>query len=272
MKERLIEFVKAHRKVVIPVSVALIAVIAIVCMFFFSGLNAGDKSPANPSSNINPKIEELARKGEISLSSETIGATQNTITSSTPDPQPTEKATKSATSPSRSTGSTTLPATVAQDIQFATAAPVANPADYNEQWNQGYLLAIDNPDKSYSCSKITLSDEDRDLLERLCMGEFGGSFIGASLIAQSVKDAMSFDGFTSVQQVINEYRYTGNTKKGTNDYCRQAVKYIFDENHDAVQHRIMYMYNPYMVKSAFHESQNFILSYGDVRFFDRWGY
>ena len=40
----------------------------------------------------------------------------------------------------------------------------------------------------------------------------------------------------------------------------------------AVQHRMLYMYNPYMVKSAFHESQNFILSYQGVRFFDRFGY
>ena len=40
----------------------------------------------------------------------------------------------------------------------------------------------------------------------------------------------------------------------------------------AVQHRIMYMYNPDMVQSAFHESQNYILTYQTVRFFDRWGY
>ena len=52
----------------------------------------------------------------------------------------------------------------------------------------------------------------------------------------------------------------------------QAVSYIFDENKDAVQHRIMYMYNPDMVQSAFHESQNYILTYQTVRFFDRWGY
>ena len=58
----------------------------------------------------------------------------------------------------------------------------------------------------------------------------------------------------------------------TNQECIQAVSYIFDENKDAVQHRIMYMYNPDMVQSAFHESQNYILTYQTVRFFDRWGY
>ena len=50
------------------------------------------------------------------------------------------------------------------------------------------------------------------------------------------------------------------------------MRYIFDDDGSAVQHRMLYMYNPYMVKSAFHESQNFILSYQGVRFFDRFGY
>ena len=105
------------------------------------------------------------------------------------------------------------------------------------------------------------------------MGEFGsGGFVGAALIAQAVKDAMCFDGYTSVQSIIDGCHYTGRTDIGTNEACKQAVRYIFDENHDAVQHRIMYMYNPYIVQSAFHESQNYILTYQDVRFFDRWGY
>ena len=35
------------------------------------------------------------------------------------------------------------------------------------------------------------------------MGEFGsGGFVGAALIAQAVKNAMCFDGYTSVAQVI----------------------------------------------------------------------
>lgn len=158
-------------------------------------------------------------------------------------------------------------------IQYATAIPVDTPADYEEQWDAGYIIAIDNPDKTYRCSQVTLTDDDRDLLERLCMGEFGsGGFIGACLIAQSVKDAMCFDGYMSVASVIEHYHYTGSTEVGTNQDCKNAVKYIFDQNMDAVQHRIMYMYNPSLVQSSFHESQNYILTFEGVRFFDRWGY
>lgn len=212
-------------------------------------------------------------------------ATADTATSEPTEPpttKPTQPASTQAATVKPSTAPTTkpketkvstAPTTQKATVQFATAIPVAEPADYNEQWNAGYLVAIDNPDKTYECGQVTLSDHDRDLLERLCMGEFGsGGFVGAALIAQSVKNAMCFDGFTSVDKIIADYHYTGRTDIPANDACKQAVRYIFDENHDAVQHRILYMYNPLLVDSEFHESQNYILTYEDVRFFDRWGY
>ena len=250
-------------------SVLVIAVLLVVhTVLTNSMLSTGEAVKATDPSGINPHYEEIMKKGGIALSDDTADNTNNTVTTSTPDRK--IKVTVS------STGVTTVPVgstAVDGTVPFATAIPPQTPADYNAQWNSGYLVAIDNPDYTYSCSKVNLTDEDRDLLERLCMGEFGsGGFIGAALIAQSVKDAMCFDGYPTVADVIVECRYTGSTDIGTNDACRQAVRYVFDDNRDAVQHRIMYMYNPYMVQSAFHESQNFILSYQGVRFFDRWGY
>lgn len=209
-------------------------------------------------------------------------ATTNAPTSEPTEPttqKPTQAASTQATTVKPSTAPTTKPKETAASttqkatIQWATAIPADEPADYNEQWNAGYLVAIDNPDKTYQCGQVILSDHDRDVLERLCMGEFGsGGFVGACLIAQSVKNAMCFDGFTSVDKIIQDYHYTGRTDIPASDECKQAVRYIFDENHDAVQHRILYMYNPLIVDSEFHESQNYILTYEDVRFFDRWGY
>ncbi len=157
-----------------------------------------------------------------------------------------------------------------EEVQFATAKPVEHPASYEAQWNAGYLLAIDNPDKGYKCPHIELSDDDRDLLERLCYGEFGtGGFTGAALIAQSVKCAMVDLGTSDVSRVIRDFRYTGSTHSGTSEACKKAVIYIFDMDKDAVQHRLLYMYNPTMVSSAFHESQNYICSFKEIRFFDR---
>lgn len=220
------------------------------------------------------------RAGEptAAMAMNNIKATQITK----PQTDTTEKPTEAVRTTQKQTQPTTQKATEATKkpepateptVAFATAVPPKQPADYQSQWNAGYLVAIDNPDLIYECGQVTLSDYDRDLLERLCMGEFGsGGFVGASLIAQAVKNAICFDGYTSVQSVIDDCHYTGRTDLPANAQCKKAVKYIFDENHDAVQHRIMYMYNPKLVQSSFHESQNYILTYEDVRFFDRWGY
>lgn len=268
--EKIKAFLKSHRKAVIGGSVICITLLLMVHMFLFNSMfRTGDGVVLDKGVNINPRVDEIRQKGAVVLS-ETLSSSE-AASAAAKQKNKTKQATTGAPATPPAQRATAATNASGEKIQYATAEPVASPADYNTQWNQGYLVAIDNPDSSYSTNKITLSDEDRDLLERLCYGEFGGGgFVGASLIAQSVKDAMCFDGFSSVAQVIREYRYTGSTSSGKNEVCQQAVKYVFDENHDAVQHRLMYMYNPYMVSSSFHESQKFILSYGDVRFFDRW--
>lgn len=269
-------FLKRHMRSLLFVCTFILAITLVLYTVLAGGvLSAGENAKeieAVAASNINPKYSELFGEGSTGLSSEnTTSAAAETTKSK--EESATSKTALTTAQPTTAPQTSTQPITEAVTIPFATAIPPKTPADYNAQWEQGYLIAIDNPDTTYACSRVTLTDEDRDLLERLCMGEFGsGGFIGAALIAQAVKDAMCFDGYTNVADVIKYCRYDGSTKMGTNDACRQAVKYIFDDNCDAVQHRIMYMYNPYMVSSAFHESQNFILSYQGIRFFDRWGY
>ena len=270
------QFLTRHKRSVLLISTLLLVVVLVVNLVITNSvLNAGEQDAEAVSvSNINPKYNELMKKGAIALSEG--DNTASTIASTAAEKKEEKKATSSATTAATTAPSSTRATTATytdENVPFATAVPPASPADYQTQWDLGYLVAIDNPDPSYGCPQISLTDDDRDLLERLCMGEFGsGGFIGAALIAQSVKDAMCFDGYATVADVIHYCRYDGSTDIGTNDACRQAVRYVFDDNCDAVQHRIMYMYNPYMVKSAFHESQNFILSYQGVRFFDRWGY
>ena len=267
------QFLTRHKRSVLLISTLVLVVVLVINLVVTNSvLNAGEQDAEAVSvSNINPKYNELMKRGAIALSDGS--STSNTI-ASTAEKKEEKKATSAAMSSTTAPATTQPPSSYTdENVPFATAVPAASPADYQSQWDQGFLVAIDNPDPSYSCPHISLTDDDRDLLERLCMGEFGsGGFIGAALIAQCVKDAMCFDGYATVADVIQYCRYDGSTDIGTNDACRQAVRYVFDDNCDAVQHRIMYMYNPYMVKSAFHESQNFILSYQGVRFFDRWGY
>lgn len=259
--------------------VVLSLIIAVNAIFSSSMVTAGESSADTAEiSRINPNFsEENLIANEIVLTTE--APTEPAEKKTEKKEKATEKTTENTTAkPTETTkaAETTANLTTSYEKQerfYATAIPVETPASYEEQWNAGYLVAIDNPDKSYECAKVTLTDEDRDLLERLCYGEFGsGGFIGAALIAQCVKDAMCFDGYPTVESVIKNCHYDGSTEKGTSVACKQAVSYIFDQNKEAVQHRMMYMYNPKVVYSSFHESQNYILTYQDVRFFDRWGY
>ena len=131
---------------------------------------------------------------------------------------------------------------------------------------QTYLVSIDNPDTSYSPSRVTLSDYDRAKLERLVMGEAGTmGYEGCALVAQSIRDAMNLSGNTSIDYIIDEYKYYAPTNIEPNSDVKAAVSYIFDNNGSAVQHRIICFYTG---ESKWHETQNFIISCGNVRFFD----
>lgn len=128
-------------------------------------------------------------------------------------------------------------------------------------------------DKNFSLPKVKLSEKDRDLLERLLTGEFGSSFTGAALVAQAIKCAIVYDKYTSMESLINGMGYVGGTNIGKTQSAVDAAKFIFDENGLAVKHRLFYMCTEDYFNSEpgnFHSTQNFILQFENVKFFDRW--
>lgn len=129
-----------------------------------------------------------------------------------------------------------------------------------------YLIGISNPDYRYSPSKVTLSSYDRAKLERLVMGEAGSmGYNGCALVAQCIRDAMNRSNTASIDKIISDYKYYAPTNKEPNKNVKDAVSYIFDQNGSAVQHRILCFYTG---TSNWHETQNFIVGCGNVRFFD----
>lgn len=144
-----------------------------------------------------------------------------------------------------------------------------NNPNYNNQWGKGYLVAIDNPDQNYNCGNVTLTEEDRDLLQRLCAGAFGEDFIGSTLIAQAVKNAMYFDGYMSVQSVIEDYYYIFSTDVEPNRVSRMAVEFIFDNNYSSVQHNIFYACPKDVNEVALFRDCDQVVEYRGVIFFDK---
>lgn len=132
--------------------------------------------------------------------------------------------------------------------------------------NGDYLISISNPDFSYNPAPVSLSEYDRAKLERLVMGEAGSlGFNGCALVAQAIRDAMNRSNTSSIDTIISTYQYYAPTNKEPNQDVKNAVFYIFDQNGSAVQHRILVFYTG---TSGWHETQNYITTCGNVRFFD----
>ena len=130
------------------------------------------------------------------------------------------------------------------------------------------LIEISIPDVEYNGGAIELTPEDRDICERLVMGEAGGQgFEGAALVAQALRDSMLYKGFSSVNDVRVSMGYTASLSKTPNQDSLDAVAFIFDEGGYVVRHKIYYFYAPRIVRSSFHESRTFVIEYKQHRFF-----
>ena len=114
---------------VLSVVLVLVSVLVVIQTVFASGtLKAGENEKTAPASNINPRIDEIASKEGIVLTT-TVPVTTIEKPTQTTTKAPSTKATK-ATKPS-----TAKATTQAATIPFATAIPPQTPADYNAQWN-----------------------------------------------------------------------------------------------------------------------------------------
>ena len=176
----------------------------------------------------------------------------------------------SETTPTEAVTEEATAAVTQAPTQAPTEAETQVPSVVSVAKNYG-LLSITDADTSYTPVHVSLSDYDREKLERLVMGEAGSlGYTGSALVAQAIRDSMILSGTSSIDEIISSYQYTGSTAKKPTQSVKNAVAYIFDNDGYAVQHRILYFYASNMVKNAWHESQQFIVSYGNVRFFDRW--
>lgn len=135
--------------------------------------------------------------------------------------------------------------------------------------NGSYLMDISNPDPNYQSYAIHLSDADRDLAERIVMGEAGSmGYTGMAIVAQCLRDAFVMGGHSDIATVISKYGYYGSTSITPSQTCKDVVNYIFDQGGAAVQHRTLVFYSTAYCTSSWHESQDFVCQYGSVRFFD----
>jgi len=204
------------------------------------------------------RIEPMTLGIETSRSSESVTETEKVTT------KPTEPTEQTEVSTSVSTQRPTEKQT--DSLTETTVSIVNDPSECSS-----YMLDIANPDYTYHPQTIQLSYDDRELAAKIVMGEFGdGGYTACCLQTQALRDAVILRG-SSVEEVYHAYQYDvyGFTL-APNQNCYDAVDYIFGSGGLAVPHRILFMYCPAYASSSWHESQNFVVEYLGVRFFDAW--
>lgn len=259
-----------ERKInIVLISAFVILALVIALAVVLSGKNEGE---ASPSSN-NQKgttitayvpMTETTKAPEVSAREETVSIKIQPQTQA-------KKATKATKATEETAETETVEKTEPTTSPYATAVAQGEKASYQKQWDAGYLLALDYPDTGYSCPHVELSEENRELIEKVCYGEFrNGGFTGAALIAQSIKNAMVYYGTDNVKSIIGKLKYSGSHNSDATRAAKEAVIYVFDMDLNAVQHRILYKYAPGTpgTPSAFHESKEYVCTYRGVRFFD----
>jgi hypothetical protein len=149
---------------------------------------------------------------------------------------------------------------VIEEVKSSTGIDVSKP-----------LLNAEVVDSEYRGAQISLSAGDRDLLERLVMGETNGQGLeGAALVAQCIRDTILDRGYNSIDALRKGMRYAGSVDTEPNQEVLDAVSFIFDDGGMAVQHKLMYFYAFKKCGGGFHETQQFVIEYKDHRFFSTW--
>lgn len=111
-----------------------------------------------------------------------------------------------------------------------------------------------------------LSDEEREVVENIVMGESGGEpYEGQLLVAQCIVNAAIKEGLQP-SDIRTEYQYSGWNEQPS-ESVKLAVSAVFDNGEKVVEETVLYFYAPDKVESDWHESLTFVIEVGGHRFF-----
>lgn len=113
---------------------------------------------------------------------------------------------------------------------------------------------------------FALTPEQRTLIEQVVSAESRGEpYDGQLAVAQCILNACIKDDITPEQAIV-KYKYTTNRAEPT-DSVKEAVAAVFDRGEFITEEPLLYFYNPELVTSNFHESQDFVIEINNHRFF-----
>lgn len=114
-----------------------------------------------------------------------------------------------------------------------------------------------------------LSDEDRDLVERVVTAEsVGQPFEGQMAVAQCILNTAIARDETPGEVVTAPLQYASPADPGrVTESVREAVAFVFDHGRVVTEEPIRYFYAPALCESAWHESLEHVVTIADHKFF-----
>ena len=118
-----------------------------------------------------------------------------------------------------------------------------------------------------SLAYYSISNSERDLVERVVMAEAGGEgFDGQRLVAQCILNTSKAMGMRPDEVVLAPGQYATPMETASQE-VKDAVSAVFDDGSMVTDEPIRWFYAPKYVYSAWHESKEFVLEHGGHRFF-----
>ena len=115
-------------------------------------------------------------------------------------------------------------------------------------------------------ARYQLTAEERELVCQVVMAESGTEpFDGKMAVSQCILNACEKTGKRPAE-VIAEFGYT-DRRVEPNAETREAVAAVFDAGETVTDAKILFFYAPNLVKSAWHESQTYVCTIGEHKFF-----
>ena len=155
-----------------------------------------------------------------------------------------------------------IPAASAQE---AARIPIIDGRDYPKD-----RVHLSSVRRSPFDGRYAITDAERMEIAQVITAEAGCEpFAGKLAVAQCVRQTCEDEGMHP-GEVLRAYKYTDKRPEPTAE-AWEAVRVVFDRGQAATPEPIRYFYAPALVESAWHESQVYVTTIGNHRFFKEAG-
>lgn len=156
----------------------------------------------------------------------------------------------------------------------ATTAPEpepSQPAVYIFRDGEGYPVNMEGLTNAWAAEagfekRYTITDEERyELASAITAEAVGEPYAGKVAVAQCILQACEDDGIRPLE-ALERYTYSTRRPEPT-DEALAAVAAVFDFGHVATTEPIKYFYAPDLASSEWHESQVYVMTINNHKFF-----